>query len=336
MQRLLSATRDVCNFARTLSLRKLINYVKLHASYYFSVLIHKPVHAGLPASLSIEPTTSCNLRCPECPSGLKEFTRPQGKMAEIDFENIIDQLKGQLMVVMLYFQGEPLLNPELFKMLAYARKKHVYTSTSTNGHFLNDENARELVESGLNRLIISVDGTRQETYEKYRRDGKLDEVLIGIRNMIKWKRELQSSRPFLIIQFLVLKHNEHQIPEIKKLAKELGVKLELKTAQVYNFREDTDLIPADPKYARYVQRRDRKWELKKAIRNRCFRMWSGAVITWDGKVVPCCFDKDANHQLGKLDNHFFVEIWKSKAYKDFRKQVFTDRSKIAICGNCSE
>ncbi len=336
MQGLLYSTRDAYNFVRTLSLWKLINYIKIQASYCISLLAHKPVHAGMPVSLSIEPTTSCNLRCTECPSGLKEFTRPQGKMTDIDFQNIIDQLKEQLLVVMLYFQGEPLLNPDLFQMLAYARKKKVYTATSTNGHFLNDENARSLVESGLSRLIISVDGTNQETYEKYRKGGELDEVLAGIRNLKKWKTELKSFQPFLIIQFLVFKHNEHQIPEIKKLAKELGIRLELKSAQVYNYREDIDLIPDNPKYARYTRGRDGKWELKKAIRNRCFRMWSGAVITWDGRVVPCCFDKDAKHQLGKLDNHFFKEIWTGKAYKDFRKQVFTSRNKIDICGNCSE
>ena len=245
-------------------------------------------------------------------------------------------MKGHLMYLMLYFQGEPLLNPEFFDMVSYARRNKIYTATSTNGHYLDDDNAKQLVRSGLDRLIISLDGTDQDTYEQYRRGGDIQKVLSGINNVVKWKKELRSSRPFLIIQFLVFKHNEHQIKDIKRLTKELGVRFELKTAQVYDHENDTLMIPENSKFSRYKRGGDGKWALKKPIRNRCSRMWDGAVITWDGRVVPCCFDKDATYQLGKLDNQPFKEIWKGKAYKDFRKQIFTDRSKIDICGNCTE
>ncbi len=334
---MLSVIRDGINFAGTLSFRKLFNFILIRYSFFMSLLTRNPLHSGMPISISVEPTTSCNLRCPECPSGLREYTRPQGSISVNEFQRVIDQLKGHLMYLMLYFQGEPLLNPGFFQMVSYARSKRVYTASSTNGHFLNDENARKLVESGLDRLIISLDGTDQETYEKYRRGGKLDEVKEGIRNVVKWKKKLKSSRPFLIIQFLVFKHNEQQIPDAIKLVKELGAnKLELKTAQVYDYRNDTMLIPENLKYSRYIRDGDGKWKLKKPIRNRCFRMWSGAVITWDGRVVPCCFDKNATHQLGKLDDHFFKEIWQSKDYDNFRNQILKDRSQISICCNCTE
>lgn len=337
MQNLISASRDGLNFGLKLSCRKLINYVKLIVSYYFSLLKNRPLHIGMPATVSIEPTTSCNLRCPECPSGLRKFTRPQGKMSIKEFRNIIDRLKKHLMVLMLYFQGEPLLNPEIFEMISYAHKKRVYTATSTNGHFLDNESSKKLVESGLDRLIISIDGSEQETYERYRRTGNFETVKEGVKNIVKWKKELKSSKPFIIIQFLVLKNNEHQISAMKKMAKELGAdKLELKSAQVRDFKNDSELIPENLKYARYSRGADGHWELKKPIRNRCFRMWSGAVITWDGRVVPCCFDKDAGHQLGQLDNLSFKDIWKGEAYKEFRSQILEDRSKIDICCNCTE
>jgi radical SAM protein with 4Fe4S-binding SPASM domain len=241
------------------------------------------------------------------------------------------------MYLILYFQGEPLLNPAFFEMASYAKEKGIYTATSTNGHFLTDENARKIIESGLNRLIISLDGADQETYEQYRRGGDLNMVFDGIGKVVRLKKEMKSSTPYVIIQFLVFKNNEHQIPAMKTLAKELGAdKLELKTAQIYDYENDTSLIPDHPKYARYIKDGSGKWKLKKAIHNRCFRMWSGAVITWDGRVVPCCFDKDATHQFGKLETHSFKKIWKSKSYKEFRKQVFTDRNKIDICQNCTE
>lgn len=241
------------------------------------------------------------------------------------------------MYLILYFQGEPMLNPGFFEMVKYAVDRKIYTATSTNGHFLDDENARKTIESGLSRMIISLDGTDQETYEQYRKGGDLKKVLEGIENIVKWKKKLKSSTPFIIIQFLVFKNNEHQIPAMKALAKELGAdKLELKTAQIYDYENDTSLIPDNPEYARYIKDNDGKWKLKKPIHNRCFRMWSGTVITWDGRVVPCCFDKDATHQLGKLETHSFKEIWNSKAYNEFRKQVFKGRNKIDICRNCTE
>ena len=333
---MLSAVRDAIFFTGTLSVRKLFNYILIKCSYFVSLVARHPHHRGMPVSISVEPTTSCNLSCPECPSGRKDFSRPQGKISLEEFQNVIDQLKGHLMYLMLYFQGEPLLNPEFFDMVSYARRNKVYTATSTNGHYLDDDNAKQIVRSGLDRLIISLDGTDQDTYEQYRRGGDIQKVLSGIRNVVKWKKELRSSRPFLIIQFLVFKHNEHQIKDIKKLTKELGVRLELKTAQVYDHENDTLMIPENSKFSRYKRGGDGKWALKKPVRNRCSRMWDGAVITWDGRVVPCCFDKDAAHQLGKLDHLSFKDIWEGEAYKDFRKQIFTDRSKIDICRNCSE
>ncbi|MEN8226312.1 MAG: radical SAM protein, partial [Bacteroidota bacterium] len=211
--------------------------------------MRKPFHAGMPASLSTEPTTSCNLRCPECPSGLRQFTRPAGQMPEEDFKNIIDQLKDRLAYLLLYFQGEPFLNPDIFKMIRYASKNRIYTTSSTNGHYLEDDNARNIVASGLDRLIISMDGTDQYTYERYRRGGELDRVTDGIQSLVRWKKQLRSSRPYIILQFLVLKTNEHQIPAMKKLAKELQVdRLEFKSAQIYDLEQNHDLIPKNTKY----------------------------------------------------------------------------------------
>ena len=302
-----------------------------------SVLAGRNFHAGMPMSLSVEPTTSCNLRCPECPSGLREFTRPQGMMSLAQFKQIVNQVSQDLVYLMFYFQGEPLLNPEFYKMLAYAKKKRIYTATSSNGHFLDDENARKLIESGLDRMIISMDGTDQETYEKYRSGGDLKTVKSGVENILKWRKKLNSRGPFIIIQFLVFKHNEHQIPEMKKLARELGAdKLEFKSAQVMDFKKETERIPDIKKFSRYIRGADGEWKPKKRMRNRCFRMWSGAVITWDGRVVPCCFDKDARYLLGKLGEQSFVEIWRGKAYNDFRNQVLTNRKEIVICTNCTE
>ena len=238
---------------------------------------------------------------------------------------------------MLYFQGEPFLHPEYFELIEQAQKRGIYTASSTNAHFLRGDPARNIVESGLDRLIVSMDGTDQGVYEHYRRGGDWETVKQGIMEVIDWKKKLRSKTPYLILQFLVFKHNEHQIPEMKRLAREMGVdKLEFKSAQLYDFEEGTDNIPDNDKYSRYIRGADGELNVKKRIRNRCFRMWSGTVITWDGRVVPCCFDKDADHQLGVLSEQSFRTIWKGKEYKSFRQKILSDRTGIDICNNCTE
>ena len=107
-------------------------------------------------------------------------------------------------------------------MAKYASENKIYTATSTNAHYLNDENARKTVESGLDRLIISIDGTSQETYQAYRIGGSLDKVIEGTKNLMHWKKKLKSSTPHVIFQFLVVKQNEHQLEDVKRIAKEMN------------------------------------------------------------------------------------------------------------------
>lgn len=312
--------------------------IKVYSSYQLSKWTGKPVQWGLPLSVSFEPTTSCNLRCPECPSGLRAFTRPTGMLAPEFFESTIDQLAPHLSYLIFYFQGEPYLNPSFLNMVQHAAAKKIYTATSTNAHYLNDNLARRTVESGLDRLIISIDGTTQETYQQYRVGGRLEKVLQGAANVVKWKRSLKSQTPFIIFQFLVVRHNEHQIGEVKKLAKEIGVdQVRLKTAQVYDYENDPNgLIPQNEKYSRYKKDASGKMKYKGGTANHCWRLWHDPVITWDGAVVPCCFDKDATHKLGDLKDQSFVDLWHNKEYKKFRSQLITGRKNIDICANCSE
>jgi radical SAM protein with 4Fe4S-binding SPASM domain len=306
-------------------------------SYYRGRLFGSPKHWGKPMSLSIEPTTACNLRCPECPSGLRSFTRPTGKLSLDLLSKTLNEVRHHCTYINFYFQGEPYLHPSFFDMVRLADKAGIYTATSTNAHFLDNERAKKTVESGLDRLIISIDGTEQTTYESYRKEGSLEKVIEGIKNVVKWKKELKSKTPHIIFQFLVVKPNEHQIEEVKILGKEIGVdEVKFKTAQIYDFENGNELIPSIDKYSRYKQTSNGKWQIKNPLDNHCWRMWSGAVITWDGKVIPCCFDKDAHHSMGTLMDTTFTEIWNSGQYKNFRKSVLTSRSEIEMCKNCSE
>ncbi|GAB4141657.1 MAG: hypothetical protein Fur0041_16880 [Bacteroidia bacterium] len=253
------------------------------------------------------------------------------------FRKMIDELSPHLLYLTFYFQGEPYLNPRFLDMVRYASSKRIFVSTSTNAHYLDDETARRTVESGIDRIIISIDGTTQESYSFYRIGGKLDKVINGTKNLIKWKKQLKSKTPEIVFQFLVVRQNEHQVEEIKRLAKTIGVDhLMLKTAQVYEYEDGNELIPNNDKYARYRLNNDGKWELKNKMENHCWRMWHSCVITWDGGVVPCCFDKDAQHKIGSLKTFSFRQIWNSQPYDKFRNNVLNARHEIDICRNCSE
>lgn len=329
--------QDSLNFLSKLTPRRFWNAAKVLSSYYASKWSGRPLQWGKPISVSFEPTTSCNLRCPECPSGLRAFTRPTGMLDQGFFQKTMDEISRDLLYLIFYFQGEPYLNPAFLDMVKYASDKGIYTATSTNAHYLTETNARKTVESGLDRLIISIDGTTQDTYSQYRVGGNLEKVIQGARNIVKWKKELRSKKPFVFFQFLVVKPNEHQIDDIKKLAREIGVdQVRFKTAQVYDYENGNPLIPTIDKYSRYRPGKDGSFEIKSKLSNHCWRLWHDPVITWDGLVVPCCFDKDAQHRMGDLKTSSFKEIWKSESYRHFRASVLDSRKNIDICANCSE
>ena len=329
---------DSKNLLSKFTFRRFINGSKVLSSFYVSRLLNRPVQWGYPVSISFEPTTSCNLRCPECPSGLRQFSRPTGMLQNDFFKQTIDDIHKELLYLIFYFQGEPYLNPDFLEMVKYASNKKIYTATSTNAHYLNDEAAKKTVESGLDRLIISIDGTTQDVYQQYRVGGNLEKVLEGAKNIMRWKKELKSKTPFVFFQFLVVKPNEHQIEDIKRLAKEVGVdEVRFKTAQVYEYKTDpNNLIPSIDKYSRYKKNEDGSYSAKNKLANRCWKLQHANVITWDGLVVPCCFDKDATHQLGNLKTQSFKEIWHNDNYKQFRNELMKSRKNIDICANCSE
>ena len=331
------SSQNNIQLVKKLTVKKLSNAFKVWLSYHVSKTRKKSYSLGFPISMAIEPTTSCNLRCPECPSGLRQFTRPIGMLEPDFFKSTIDAVYKKLIYLTFYFQGEPYLNPNFLDMVKYASEKGIYTSTSTNAHYLNEEQAKKTVKSKLDRLIISIDGTTQETYEQYRIGGTLQKVINGTKQIIAAKKTLKSKTPHIVFQFLVVKPNEHQLNDVKKLAKELGVdEVVFKTAQVYDFENGNPLIPENIKYSRYIKNKDGTYSIKNKLLNQCWRMWSSCVVTWDGVVVPCCFDKDAKHQLGDLKSQSFKELWTSDKYQNFRQSILKSRQEIDICKNCSE
>lgn len=320
---------------RCISFKKLLNFFLLKTSFYLSRIMKTPVVWAYPMAISVEPTTACNLECPACPSGLRAFSRPTGNMKEEVFEKIFSELKSFLFHINFYFQGEPLIHPKIYNWIQTASQNKIYTLISTNAHFLSKENCEKIIQSGLHKLIISIDGMTQQVYEQYRVKGNIDKVFEGIKNLKDAKQQHQSQTPIIVLQWIAFEHNMNELPLFIEFCKKEKLHYQIKTAQVYTTEQLQRFVPKNEKYSRYILN-ENSLKLKNKIYNHCWRMWASCVFTMDGAVVPCCFDKDAQYEMGNIKQQSFNSIWYSNNYFIFRKKILTARKDIDICTNCSE
>jgi radical SAM protein with 4Fe4S-binding SPASM domain len=321
----------------TLRPRRLWNAAKVASSFLVSAVTGRSYLWGLPPILTIEPTNVCNLKCPLCVTGNGRLTRSPGRMTFDTFKHLIDEIGDYVFYLLLYHQGEPYINRDFLRFVEYAKKKRIYCTTSTNGHYLDPENAARTVASGLDTMIVSIDGADQRTYEKYRVAGELQRVQEGIRNLVAAKTRQRSRTPYIFLQFLVMRHNEEQIPEMEKMAAELGVdKLLKKNVQVETVEEAAVWLPREEKYRRYDYD-GRRFTVKRGGKGPCPRPWLTTLVNWDGTVVPCCFDKNAHHAFGKISGEVsYPSIWKNGQHSKFQNKMLRARDSIDICENCNQ
>lgn len=310
---------------------KSLNLMLAGYSYLKSSALRHTYIYGMPPAIGIELTNHCNLKCPECASGSGQMRRKRGFMDLGLFNKVITELGPFLLNVNLYFQGEPLLHPDFYSFIRGSR--NIRSVISTNGHLLTEEIADKIIRSGLSKLIISLDGIEQETYSAYRINGTINIVLDGIRNICAAKNRNGSDLK-IELQMLVNRINEKEIPRIRDLAAHFNAKLKLKSMQIINKGSFEEWLPRERKYSRY-NLSNGDYIIKNPMPRRCSRLWFNPVITWDGKVLPCCFDKDAEHVMGDVTQESFSDIRNGTRYGLFRRVLLEDRSSIEICRNCT-
>lgn len=322
--------------ARAATATRLINVVKNFASLTLSILLKKSILWGAPSVLHIEPSVCCNLSCPQCLAGLKKIQRNESFISLELYKKIIAEAGDKIWYLLLYNQGEPFLHDNLLEMIQIARRRRIYVITSTNGHFFNDsEFVENFIVSGINAVIISLDGADAETYRHYRKGGNFEMVHAGVKRLVECRKRLGLAYPKIMLQFLVTRKNEHQLGSMKRLAACLKVdRLLIKSIQIEQPQTADEYLPSNPGWRRYDFFEDRI-----ALKNQnhfCHRLWYSAVVLSDGRVVPCCFDKNSVFTLGNAKQSSPSSIWKSSAAMKFRNMIIQNGATLDICRNCTE
>lgn len=324
------------------ALRCYIGYAlnRLGSALFSNPLTHSSTN---PLFVSVEPANICQLKCPACPVGRHDVitsSRHNEKfLSPAVWSRILSEIRDTAWVIQFYFQGEPLLNKDLPIMIREAHDAGLYTIVSTNAQAMTPELANALVAAGLDRIIVSMDGLSDASYNAYRIGGSLEKTKAALRYLRDAKNELSSSRhhvitssPIIELQCLRLRSNEHEWSELKRVYKSLGAdKLTLKTAQLYDYANGHPLMPSDPKYSRYILGTDGLYH-RRPLRKGCFRVWSGCVITTTGEVLPCCYDKAHTFSYGNIMTAPLKDLFCSPQAQAFRKAAMKEQP--AICREC--
>lgn len=243
-----------------------------------------------PTKIRIEASSYCQLRCPSCPTHNKNIRSVVGKgfLKKGDFQKLLDE-NPWLRIIEISNYGEPFLNPELLEIIKYACKKKVILSAD-NGVNLNnvkEEILEALVKYRFQSMTCSIDGASDETYRIYRQGGNFETVIENICKINMLKKKYQSKYPYLIWQFIIFGHNEHEIPIARKLSRKLDMKFKLKLSWDSQFSPvcDRELVKRElgvASRAEYKQRHGKNYMWKI-----CHQMWHDPQINWDGKVLGC-------------------------------------------------
>jgi radical SAM protein with 4Fe4S-binding SPASM domain len=294
-----------------------------------------------PRSIFIEVTPLCNLRCVFCACYIKgeEVTRyrQNNYMSFDNFKKIIDRIAGKFNFQMNFtYSGEPLLNKDIFKMVSYLTDHGIPSKIYSNAMLLNPERAQEMLDSGLDRFIISFDSAVKETYEAIRIGGRFEQVVKNLRFLVTLRNQQSRSKPFIETQIIITNKNAHELETFKTLSKEIGVdNAYSKSLYIYRNTKDKDYVKKVESYflkgdiSRY-EHTDNGFILKDE--GECPEQQS-CVITVDGEVVMCCFDLQAKNSFGNATETPLTDIWDSHKYRKFRQEVMAPRG-LSLCHQC--
>lgn len=322
--------RRLVGIMQSLTPARIKTLAGVYFGYGLSILLRRPIVISPPSFITVEPVCGCNLQCPECPVGTGELGRRTG-MIELDVvDSILESFGRRAIWVNLYFQGEPFLHPKLHEIVERFSSQRIFTSVSTNGLLLTPEIVDKILLAGLKEIIFSVDGASEEEYLAYRRGGSFQTVVENIRLVVAKRKGRGTFFPRIVYQTLVTSSNENNLDNIQKFAYKLGVDtVDFKTLNLHHGVDSNKLLPSTSKLSRYTQ-----VKTKRERSNACFRLWSNAVISFDGRLALCCMDKEVA-MLYNVNIMNLSEAWMSLHFNGIRNGMVTGSELPNLCKSCS-
>lgn len=306
-----------------------------HMRSTWSLLCRSAFVKGLPVNITIEPTNTCNLRCPVCETGSGKLGRQGRNMTLTEFKTIIEKVSTHTNTLMFYFMGEPFLNHEAYRMIRAAKEAGIpWITTCTNGEMVNPE---ELVMSGINEVNFQIGGMSQETYRIYRVDGTLDKALHNLKETIRLKRDRRVNLR-ITCGMILMRHNEHETEIFRQTMSEIGLdEAVIVDPCVRTLAQGALYLPADKKRWYYDPHAFRAGILRPRFtpKNRCDWIYYSMVIHANGDIVPCCRDPKGEYIMGNLLSQSLKDIWNGENYCAFRRRLLDNQSQLSICRLCS-
>jgi radical SAM protein with 4Fe4S-binding SPASM domain len=317
-----------------MSLAKRVNLLKSGAN-----LIYRRLRPwSMPLHMQFELTNFCNLNCPVCPTGIKAVKRPPRAMDVELIEHLIDEVGPYLLTLSLWGWGEPLLHPHLQSILKTVRKYRITTLLSTNGQNLDDEQVIEaLTREAPTYLIFAIDGLTDETNARFRKGAKLSPILAGVQHIAQIKEKMGLYLPVLHMRYIVMKHNQHEIPNVIDFARcnhfdLLTIRTLLIIDAEASARVHDELVPDIENLRAYHYKNNRRLERRDFICQQPF--WFPTVFA-DGTLVACEQDYNAQQSLGVISKDVsFAEVWGSKRASAVRRIIRETPRHLSFCQNC--
>lgn len=282
-----------------------------------------------PLQVTIEVTSFCNAKCLHCEHG--QLGRPYAHMKMDLYEKIIDEcykFKKYCKGISLFWMGEPLLDPNFFEKVKYAKqKKCFFISTYSNGSLLTPENCKKLIDSGIDKIVFSVDGATKESFEKIRTALFYEKVVEGIKRLAKLRKSLNSKKPQIEVQLILTPFNEKELDLFKRTWK--GVADLFYAKKMHTWTQDTidkDLLD----YSRKLIKK------QKTRFSPCFYLWKSMVVAQDGRVALCCVDPRIQEQIGDFKKETIYEVWHGSKLRKIRELHLANKmNEISACHKCN-
>jgi len=317
-----------------------------------------------PVCLYLETTNRCNLLCTTCPRTF-EALEPPADMSWGLFTKIVDQFP-RIARVVLHGVGEPMMVPALPRMIRHLKDRGTYVLFNTNGTLLTRRKGRQLVDSGLDELRVSLDAAEPRAFELVRGRDMFGRIVRNIRGFRAMQRELGAGLPRVSLWLTGLQETLAQLNDFVRLARDIDV-AEVYLQRLVYFPEGQGL--ARPESALFAGRDDKEGRLVRAAEtlarelgirfnasgatdpssslapqdkaqpwSLCRRPWTLMYFTAHGRAIPCCIAPFSmrgydSFTLGDATQQSLREIWNGPRYQAFRGALLSERPPSA-CANC--